>query len=433
MQVASGAVNSRGRLSHVRSLDPIRSSPVRWTRRTATVLGAVLSAAGIVGLATWVGCSIYNPSLLVAGAEESGADVIVEAGTRDADAAPVEAGPSACPEVFPPAAPTADDPSDAGDQSVVLALHTIELGFDVDSGAAPLYGYDLDQVFTCCEGGVESCTAAASGATHCDELEGRDNSGGQLIAKLASQAQGQFSSATISQRLQSGVYSIIVQLLHYNGQPNDTQVTAVLYTSDGIEAVGDAAPPPAKWDGTDVWTLDQSSVLVPDASPIVGSFADGVAYVSGGVLVMHINFPISLGTSSTGSLSVSLTGGVITGNVVPVGNGSYRLQNGQIAGRWQAATLLSALQQLTLLGQSLCRGQPVYEAIKTEICQSADIMSNPSDDKMGKTCDALSLAFGFTADPANMGDVVSAGAKASLCLVGEGGDVDAAPDDCTMP
>jgi len=60
-------------------------------------------------------------------------------------------------------------------------------------------------------------------------------------------------------------------------------------------------------------------------------------------------------------------------------------------------------------------------------------MSNPSDDKMGKTCDALSLAFGFTADPANMGDVVSAGAKASLCLVGEGGDVDAAPDDCTMP
>jgi hypothetical protein len=31
-----------------------------------------------------------------------------------------------------------------------------------------------------------------------------------------------------------------------------------------------------------------------------------------------------------------------------------------------------------------------------------------------------------------MGDVVSAGAKASLCPSGEGGDVDAAPDDCTQ-
>jgi hypothetical protein len=54
-------------------------------------------------------------------------------------------------------------------------------------------------------------------------------------------------------------------------------------------------------------------------------------------------------------------------------------------------------------------------------------MASPSNDKTGMTCDAVSVAFGFTADPANMGTVVSAGVKSTLC----DGGVEA--DDCTSP
>jgi hypothetical protein len=394
----------------------------RW-RRAATALGAIGGVVAVVGAAAWIGCSIYDPSLLLPAQQEAGADVAAEA-SGGHDAAPDV--PNPCPELFPPTKPTADDPSDAGDQTVIVALHTIDLGFGGDSGPPPLYGYDLDQIFTGCDGGAESCGAAAPGATHPDEPEGRDNSGGQLLAKLASFDPAQFNSNSISQRLQQGIYSVVLEILHYNGQANDQQVTAALYTSDGIEAVGDAAPPPAKWDGTDVWSIDNASVLIPDASPIVGNFSDGVAYVSGGVLVMHVNFPISLGTSSTGGLSVSLTGGVITGHLVPTGSGTFHMPDGTIAGRWNVSALLLALQNLTVGSLSLCPDGGLYANFKSQICQYSDIMTSASDDRTGKTCDAISLAFSFTADPAQMGDVVAKQLGGSPCGT-------TPPDDCTKP
>ncbi len=406
--------------------------PIRW-RRTATALGALLTATGLVGLAAWVGCGIYEPSLLLPGTPETGPDVVVEAGGPDADGAvAVDAGPSACPEVFPPAAPTADDPSDASDQTFVIALHTLDLGLDFDGGTPPPIGYDLDLVYTCCDGGAESCKAASTGATHCDETSGRDNSGELLLASLASLDSAQFNDTTITARLQEGFYSILIQVLHYNGQPNDSQVTAAMYASDGIQPVGDSAPP-AKWDGTDEWTLDNAFVVSPDASPPLPNHFDGNAYVAGGMLVMHVNFPISLGTSGTGSLSISLTSGVVTGTIVP-GAGTYHLTNGVIAGRWNISDLLGALQSLDLTfggtSQALCRGTATYSFIKQQICAHADIMTDPTADKTGATCDALSVGFSFTADPALMGEVVSPGIKSSVC--GDGGD-DAAPDDCTTP
>jgi hypothetical protein len=395
----------------------------------------------MLGVATWVGCSIYNPSLLLPGAAEAGPDGVgpVEAGAHDADAGPLpEAAPLACPELFPPAAPPADDPSDAGDQTVVMALHTLDLGLDYEGGTPPPIGYDLDKIYTCCDGGAESCKAASVGATHCDEASGRDNSGELLLSSLASLDSSEFNDTTISQRLQQGYYSILIQLLHYNGQANDTQVTAAIYASDGLQPVGDSGTTPtAKWDGTDQWTIDSAFVVSPDASTLLPNHFDANAYVSGGVLVMHVNFPISLGTSGTGSLSIALTSGILTGNIVPgtsVG-GPYRLQNGLIAGRWNVSDLLGALQTLdvTFGGSTaaLCRGTATYDFIKQQICQHADIMTDPTLDQTGATCNALSVGFAFTSDPAELGPVVNPGVKAAVC--GDGGDVDAAPDDCTTP
>ncbi|MGD0525342.1 MAG: hypothetical protein ABSE49_09375 [Polyangiaceae bacterium] len=410
----------------------------RW-RRTATLLGALLTATGLVGFGTWVGCSIYNPSLLLPAETEGGtSDVMVaEAATPDASDGGIEAAPLACPEVFPPAAPAANDPSDAGDQAFVIALHTLDLGLEYEGGSPPPIGYDLDSIFTCCDGGAESCKAASVGATHCDEPSGRDNSGELLLSSLASLDSAEFNDSTISQRLQAGDYSILIQVLHYNGTPNDTQVTAALYASDGIQPEGDAGvAPPAKWDGTDEWTIDDTFVVSADASPLLPTHFDGNAYVAGGTFVMHVNFPISLGTAGTGSLSISLTSGVITGTLVAGSTpGTYHLQNGLIVGRWNVSSLLGALStlDLSLNGSTaaLCRGTPTYDFVKGLICQHADIMTDPTLDKTGATCDALSIGFSFTADPALMGEVVVPTSSVQLC---DGGDDDAlAPDNCSTP
>jgi hypothetical protein len=390
------------------------------------VLGALVACVTVVGVGAWVGCSIYDPSLLLPAQEAGPPDVVVEAGGNDAG--PEAAG--ACPEVFPPTKPSADDPSDAGDNiSFVAALHTLDLGIRIDGGAPPLYGYDLDKVFTCCDGGPESCKPPVTTAPHCDENDGRDNSGGQLIASLALLDPSQINSDSISQRLQQGVYSLLLEIKSYNGQANDTQVVAGLYASPGVETAGDAAPA-AKWDGTDVWTVDESFVLGgPDASPILPNHFDSYAYVSGGVLVLHVNFPISLGSGSTNGVTVTLTGGVITAQIVSAGNGQYRLENGQVAGRWSAAGVLATASSLTFQGSPICPGMPFYQNVKAQICAAADIVADPTQDNKGATCDALSVGFGFTADPANVGYVVAATPKQNYCDSGP----DAALDDCTKP
>jgi hypothetical protein len=400
-----------------------RSVGSRW-RRAAAALGALAATAGVVGVAAWVGCSIYDPSLLLPAQQEGGPDVAVETGGNEA-APDAPDAPAPCPEVFPPPRPAADDPSNADNQTFIVALHTLDLGIRTDGGAAPLYGYDLDQVYTCCDGGLPSCKAPVAGNTHCDELGGRDNSGGQLIGDLGLLDPGQFNSDTISQQLQQGLYTILVQVQDYNGQPNDTQVVAALYASGGIEPAGDAAAV-AKWDGTDVWAIDQSFVLgAPDASPILPNHYDAHAYVSGGVLVMQVAFPISLGSSATG-ITISLTGGVITGSVVPSG-GTFKLANGQLAGRWNASGMLQAVQALTLGGAPVCPGTVYYVGVKSQICAAADIMTDLTQDNKGATCDALSVAFGFTADPAHIGDVLGTQPRTPSC------STDAAPDDCTKP
>ena len=267
----------------------------------ATAVGVLSTAAAIVGIGAWYGCSIYDSSLLLPGPDEGGAET--GPGTDGGPDAAPEVSVS-CPETFPPKAPSADDPSDAGSQTSVTALHTLDLGIVTDGGTPPLFGYDLDDVYTCCDGGPSSCTPPIAGA-HCDENGGRDNSGGQLISNLAILDPTGFNATTISQRLQQGVYSIIVQLADYNGQPNDTQVVAGLYASDGLDPGPDGGVPVAKWDGSDVWSIDSAFVLSGgDSGPIVPSHYDAHAYVANGTLVMQVNFPLSLGTGNTGNITI---------------------------------------------------------------------------------------------------------------------------------
>ncbi len=381
---------------------------MRWWR-AVPLAGVVAGCAAAVGAACWYGCSLYDASLLLPAPKDSGGDA------RDSGAPEASAGP--CPELFPPPRPAMDDPSDASDQGFIMALHTVNVGLG-DAGLAGL-SYDLDQVYTGCDGGPESCKAAVIGATHPDGLGGRDDSAGQLIVALAA-FDPAFTTATINERLQQGLYSLLLQVLHYNGQPNDTQVDVGIYASFGVE--GDAG---ARWNGQDSWTVDRNFVASGDAQSIVPNHIDGNAFVSGGVVVMHINFPINLGTIGS-SVTTQLTAAVATGTLVASSNGGYRVGDGQMAGRWNVSDLLTSIQNVYVGTTPLCRGSSLYSLVQGEACQYADIMTDPTQDLMGKTCDALSLGIGFTADPALMGSVVTPSQAAPPCEAGVGAE----PDNC---
>jgi hypothetical protein len=401
---------------------------------------ALLFVAALLALAAaWVHCNIYDPSLLLpadggalaeAGDSGDGDGGDADSASDDAAAPPPDAAEAVCTTVNPPARPASDDPSDAGDQTFSVAMRSLDMGVRRNGSPPPLYGYDLDHVFTCCDASPESCEPPVAGGRHCDEPGGRDNSGGALISSFASIAGAAFNQDTITQSLEQGVYSLLMQVEHYNGQPNDNQVTVAIYASDGIEPAPDGGPRPAKWDGTDVWTLDERFVLGGiDATPVLPSHYDTNAYVADGVIVVSVNFPLYLGSASIPTLVVALSGGAITANVVPTtnpdGTPGYHLEAGQIVGRWRVAKLLGALTALTLGNSPICRGTPVYGNLKSQICQASDIATDPTRDNAGAACDALSVAFGFTADPARLGPVVPAMVLASACP-------DAGTDDCTQ-
>jgi hypothetical protein len=326
-------------------------------------------------------------------------------GSNDAGDAEAEAPADPCARRAPPR-PTADDPSSDPDQSFVVAMRAVDFGVRVDGGPRPLFGYDLDGVSTCCRDAPESCIPA-TGTRHCDEEGGIDNSASDLLSSLALVAP-EFSQEGVNRRIAQGLYTILFQVQHYNGTPNDRSVTVGVLSSRGIESQSspDASTPPA-WDGNDAWTVDSDFILgSPDASPLVPGRFDARAYVSGGVLVASIDFPISLGVSGGNTVVVSLTGALVTAQVVDAGAGRYRLERGQIAGRYATRALLGELPNVYALGAFICPGTATHAQLESLICKAADVNADPARDRTGAACDALSLGFGFTSDPARAGRVV---------------------------
>jgi hypothetical protein len=351
-------------------------------------------------------------------------DVPVDAGMDaqgDTDAAgDAKAG---CALTAPPPRPGADDPSTDTEQTFVVAMRALDFGIRTDGGPGPSLGYDLDHVATCCLSAPESCVPAA-GAAHCDGDGGVDNSGGLLLANLARVAPS-FSQDTINQRMATGLYSLLFQVTHYNGTPNDPQVTVGVLPSRGIAPRDgtDAAAPPI-WDGTDTWTIDKDFVLGnPNQIPITPGRFDANAYVSNGVLVATIDFPLSLGVTAGNSVVVSLRGGVVTGRVEDAGAGRFRVAEAQLAGRWGSRALLGELPNVFVLGAFVCPGTSTYAQLKDLICKAADVTNDPTHDGVGATCDALSVALGFVAEPALAGRVLAPTPRPVNCR-------DAGPDDC---
>ena len=200
---------------------------------------------------------------------------------------------------------------------------------------------------------------------------------------------------------------MVFVLSRYNGGPDDPSVTVALYLSPGFEGrrldggIGDAGESSPLFDGTDRWTISPTSLI--GGSTLVGTdcetattcaplYVDSDAYVTGGTLVAHLDFPI--GVSDRFVLLVSSA--TVTGTLQRQG-ASARLQGGQVSGRASAENILSGmgLLQDPFSSDYLCKNNPTYLNVKQTLCASADVATDPRLDNTGAPCDALAAASDF--------------------------------------
>ncbi len=95
------------------------------------------------------------------------------------------------------------------------------------------------------------------------------------------------------------------------------------------------------------------------------------------------------------------------------------MSDGTVAGRWPTSQLLSTLATIPdpLQPSSfLCGDDLSYRLFKVRICQVADIVSNSDFDNTGAPCDAVSVGFQFSAEPARLGTVYAVPPAPAGCM-----------------
>jgi hypothetical protein len=379
-------------------------------------------------------------AVLVAGAFGCEALVGIKdrtASTPDAadDTAPPPPGDDAadaggCMHDVPPPRPTAEDGN--ADLEFYVALQSISIGVHDDGGVETI-GLDLDGLCTCPD--PAPCAPFAPTDMHCDGPGGIDNAMTGMLGQLARVSGGQFDIDGYDRALRKGLYNVVLRVSHYNGGANDTSVTVALFQSNGTmpsdwpDASPDAGAPPVvvpAWDGNDVWTLDDGSLLSRLDGPIASArYFDTAAYVSSSTLVAHIDFPLRMVGDAmyVDPVTVSLEDGALIATVAPQGS-TYRLDNGLFVGRWPVRDMSNALAEIhdQIQGGYLCAGGFTYGEVKALVCKAADIPENPAQTDPRIQCDALSAAARWTAYPAKMGQRTARPPSPSPCA-------DAAPTE----
>ena len=313
-----------------------------------------------------------------------------------------------CVPGIPPGLPQPAGGGMGGSITVTTAIQSLHYQPVDDAGMG--LGYNLDCVATC--PGLPSCVGAGS---NCDADGGRDLAGNELL--LTIDALGNSTgSGTVASQIAAGKLTIILQVSDWNGAPDDSQVTFAMFVASGIVANPDggadaAATLPPNWDGNDVWDIDPRTV----AGVVRGDGGEYTyvpralttqAYVTNNQIVGTLqSVQVGLGFGL-----VTMTNIVFVATIIPVVfpgtlNSGYRL-DGQTAGRFSIHSILSlasALRDPLNPGMRVCGSDPTFQAFRTSLCTSADVMSDISRDNTGAPCDAISAALGFTALSVRLG------------------------------
>jgi hypothetical protein len=356
----------------------------------ADVRRGVFVVCAVAGLALASACQ------WIAGLEDrtvAAKDASVEAGD--------DAATDPCKVVGVPIRPSADASAPTDPQDIVFALTAIDFGFD---GGPPSGRYGLNLDLTCTCPGADSCIRPPDAGSACDLPNGVDNNGNLLFLKaqqLQFVTQDQLNGA-----LASGQSGALIRLSQYNGQSNDSLARVSVYSSLGLEGVYDGGSP--TFDGNDRWTIDQESVIGQDPDGgLVPSHSDPSAFVADGNIVATLDFPVTIGSTTTSPVTVQLTAGRI---FATLGKNSQNVRtlSGIFAGRWEATKMLTSFQNFQdplSPSQFVCGTDPVYAILHDVVCNLVDIARLETLDNNNNPCDALAVGIHFEAVEAKFGAV----------------------------
>jgi len=313
-------------------------------------------------------------------------------------------GSKQCESARAPAPPAVQDAG--GDIELVFALKAIDF-HEASQAEYESIGFDLDKTCTC-QGEQASCARPADAPPdyECDGPGGRDNNSGGLIA--ASALLG-LSSKSFNENIAQGEWSVLVRVRGYNGKKDDDQVSVSWLTALAIPLQFQ----PVKWDGTDQWPINAASFELdgqgkPDMEKPKSQ--DALAYVTGGRLVASLKgeAPVDIAAN----VSINLVNAFVMGELVE--NAGVWSVQGTVGGMWLVGDVLKAMRNMTPLGQPLCTDHPIYGEVKKTICSRRDI--SPTALLASEPCDAISLAFTFTAAPAKILGAFDVAAPANPCV-----------------
>lgn len=316
----------------------------------------------------------------------------------------VEAGTvEACARAVPPPPTGVDDDKDT-ERQYVVGIRSLALR----PPAGGVLGFDLDG--TCSyDGGT--CTSSAG----IDKDGGIDNGLGDLPFVEVLSLDGGLENENVA----CGRATLIAVLVHYNGRANDADVQIGFAPSPGLEQPheegeapstdcnDDPSAPrvyPARWDGTDQWSLAGPYVFQGDTIPQPTL----PAYVRDHTLVVQTAQNIVL---PIGPFPVDVAQATIVARIVPLDErlqatttdapASFVRLEGQAAGRIAVDPLFRGVHNAPASSRygQLCPGNPVYGLFRDSVCGGLDIMASAAEDRTGRPCNALSMAAGFTAEP----------------------------------
>lgn len=305
-----------------------------------------------------------------------------------------------------------------------------------DAGGAKPVGLDLDNRCTCPE--PDSCRRPADGGSSCDNARGEDNAMASFFNAINSTTP-LFEQTFATDRIRLGFGTVLLEVLAWNGQPNDTQVAVTMRYSQHLDAPKfDGGFGPPKFDGNDLWTVESVGVSggVPsvgkncqdgkDALLCLGRTRDDNAWVTDGVLVAHPRYdkkadaPVPLVISAgLGPLAFRIFDVALFAKLEMGEDGGVKRMTGELVGRVSVQNMLEAIGTLEDFtepgkGKFLCSNAPFFGVAKSTVCATPDL-SPPGKDNTDVACDHISLSMSFTATPAKVGTIARTEAPITPC------------------
>jgi hypothetical protein len=288
----------------------------------------------------------------------------------------------------------------------VMLLTDLSLELPDTSAAPNNAGLDLDNVCTCQPGDKpdpNSCSNPLAAVSLCDGPGGVDSQFRKILPAFGFQEL--FGDKSLKEGVRSGRIALLLQVIGYNGEDNDGRVRVDLANAQlqtaapdaGKNDAGPATAPQPKFDESDPWLLDSTSVTIttgPQKVAVSAFFSTG--YVVNRTLVakefqtpVRMVFRILESGGKIRSETIDIADAVLVGKLEPSG-GSYTLTNGFIAGKWPIASSLRLAESL-----NGCKRDVVYDSIRSRFCSARDIATGTPVGQQ-KECDAISLTLGFS-------------------------------------